>query len=1056
MFLSPSLGRSSHLVLVLASPYTALRMCCRMSEQVTQKRGLLDVVYIYLYVYLAYSYNIDLEHPVVFRGPDATFFGYSVLQHIHDNSRWILVGAPLANSSFSSSVHSPGAVFKCRIHSNPERRCTEIDLGRGNKQRESCGKTCQGDRNDEWMGVSLSRQNTLDGKVLACAHRWKNVYYETEHILPHGYCSMIQPSLQGKTQPLIPCYEDHKKMYGEEHGSCQAGIAGVFTEELVVMGAPGSYYWTGTVKVFNITSSTQYSLNKNDLTSQRYSYLGYAVTAGHFSSPTAVDVAAGAPQDSGAGKVYIFRIEGTSLVKIFQASGKMMGSYFGSSLCAVDLNADGLSDLLVGAPMFSEIRDEGRVSVYLSRGNGVMEETEILNGENAYNAHFGESVTTIGDIDDDGYQDVAIGAPKEDDYGGAVYIYHGDSTGIVKKYSMRLSGRSINPTLQMFGQSVSGNVDMDGNGYPDVTIGAFMADSVVLLRSRPVITVDVFIFLPASINITMPQCHEGPQHLHCFNVSICMRFSGKQVPGQIELLYNLTADAEKRLKGLPSRVYFMNGGEQMAIVSDHFSLTVGQKECHRYTAYVREVKDVFAPIHFDAAYSLGRHVVGRRGEHELASLTPVLRWKKGQRIAARNETWFEKNCLSDDCAADLRLHGKLLLSGHYIRSHLALGGVKNVSLNITISNAGDDAYDTNIYLNFSREVHYINFVQREEKGISCALVQLDFLKCSVGFPFMRAQTKYHLSVLFDTSHLSGENETLLFLVHARSANPEHENKLHDNTLELSIPLVHEVDTAVTGVVTPSSFVYGNSIDASRFVQLEDLECNFQSLNFTFQVINNGPSRLPGSTVEIRIPNRLAGNGADMFHIIDTQVPEGRGNCTWYRNPTPCTVPQEKESIFHTIFAFFTKSGRKVLDCDRPGRACLTVTCNLGSQTKEDATSIDVHMLLNTEILKRDSSSVIQFVTRAHVQVDNQAVEVPSGLPEDISLVFEALHSQEPRGYVVGWIIAISLLVGILIFLLLAVLLWKMGFFRRHYREIIEAEKNRKDSDESWDWVQKSQ
>lgn len=32
--------------------------------------------------------------------------------------------------------------------------------------------------------------------------------------------------------------------------------------------------------------------------------------------------------------------------------------------------------------------------------------------------------------------DVAIGAPKEDDYGGAVYIYHGDATGIVKKYSM--------------------------------------------------------------------------------------------------------------------------------------------------------------------------------------------------------------------------------------------------------------------------------------------------------------------------------------------------------------------------------------------------------------------------------------------------------------------------------------------------------------------------------------------------------------------------------------------------------------------------------------------
>lgn len=46
-----------------------------------------------------------------------------------------------------------------------------------------------------------------------------------------------------------------------------------------------------------------------------------------------------------------------------------MGSYFGSSLCAVDLNQDGLSDLLVGAPMHSQLRDEGQVAVYLSKGN---------------------------------------------------------------------------------------------------------------------------------------------------------------------------------------------------------------------------------------------------------------------------------------------------------------------------------------------------------------------------------------------------------------------------------------------------------------------------------------------------------------------------------------------------------------------------------------------------------------------------------------------------------------------------------------------------------------
>lgn len=36
------------------------------------------------------------------------------------------------------------------------------------------------------------------------------------------------------------------------------------------------------------------------------------------------------------------------------------------------------------------------------------------------------------------------------------------------------------------------------------------------------------------------------------------------------------------------------------------------------------------------------------------------------------------------------------------------------------------------------------------------------------------------------------------------------------------------------------------------------------------------------------------------------------------------------------------------------------------------------------------------------------------------------------------------------------LAFQMGFFRRRYKEIIEAEKNRKENDESWDWVQKNQ
>lgn len=40
------------------------------------------------------------------------------------------------------------------------------------------------------------------------------------------------------------------------------------------MGAPGSYYWTGTIKVYNLTSDSFYSPNKDNVDSHRYSYLG--------------------------------------------------------------------------------------------------------------------------------------------------------------------------------------------------------------------------------------------------------------------------------------------------------------------------------------------------------------------------------------------------------------------------------------------------------------------------------------------------------------------------------------------------------------------------------------------------------------------------------------------------------------------------------------------------------------------------------------------------------------------------------------------------------------
>uniref|UniRef100_A0A8C9F807 Integrin subunit alpha 9 n=1 Tax=Pavo cristatus TaxID=9049 RepID=A0A8C9F807_PAVCR len=649
-----------------------------------------------LWVALARCYNVDVGRPVVFQGPNGSFFGYSVLQHYHDSTRCPSVTA------------EPGSLFS-------------------------------------WL---------LQGP--ACAHRWKNIYYETEYILPHGFCNIIPPNLQPSGKKLLPCYEGK----GGGVGAGRASVSGL-------------------------------------------SFCSFP----------------------------------------------FMGSYFGSSLCAVDLNSDGLSDLLVGAPMFSEIRDEGQVTVYINRGNGVLDEQLVLDGDGAYNAHFGESIAALGDIDDDGFPDVAIGAPKEDNYIGAVYIYHGDANGIVPQYSMKLSGQTINPMLRMFGQSISGGVDMDGNGYPDMTVGAFLSDHVVLLRSRPVITMDISIFLPASINITAPQCHDSLQPVNCLNVTACFRFSGKHVPGEIGLNYNLTADVAKKEKSQQPRVYFVTSGETVGQITEKLELSYMQEKCRHFLAYVK-VSSFLSLSTLEYFFLLFLAVL-------VNQTACFLRWKKGTKA-----TVFERNCQSDDCAADLKLQGKLLLSSVDDKTaYLALGAVRNISLNISISNIGDDAYDTNVFFNFSGELFFIKMWQKEELGISCELLESDFLKCSVEFPFMRSKSRVILGIY-----------SMFMFSFWHSGNVERMESLHDNTLTLSVPLMHEVDSSINGEVFPTSFFYGDSVEASNFVQLESHECRFQSLNFTLQVYNAGPSTLPGAFLDISFPNRLSATGAEIFHVQQMMFP----------------------------------------------------------------------------------------------------------------------------------------------------------------------------------------
>jgi len=105
--------------------------------------------------------------------------------------------------------------------------------------------------------------------------------------------------------------------------------------------------------------------------------------------------------------------------------------------------------------------------------------TGILNDSDS----FGRSVSSIGDLDSDGVNDIVVGALKDDDGGpdrGAVWVLFLNSDGSVKSYQKisDLEGgfTGILDDYDNFGSSVSSIGDLDGDGIPDLVVGAYLDD----------------------------------------------------------------------------------------------------------------------------------------------------------------------------------------------------------------------------------------------------------------------------------------------------------------------------------------------------------------------------------------------------------------------------------------------------------------------------------------------------------------------------------------------------------------------------------------------------
>ncbi|XP_006879013.1 PREDICTED: integrin alpha-4 [Elephantulus edwardii] len=988
-------------------------------------------------------YNVDTESALLYRGPPSTLFGYSVVLHSHGPNRWLLVGAPTDNWLANASVVKPGAIYRCRIGKNPNGTCEQLQLG--SPVGEPCGKTCLEERDNQWLGVTLSRQPGENGSIVTCGHRWKNIFYiRNENKLPTGVCYGMPSDLRTElSKRIAPCYQDFVRKFGENFASCQAGISSFYTEDLIVMGAPGSFYWTGSLFVYNITTNKFKAFLDRQNRVKYGSYLGYSVGAGHFQSPHTTEVVGGAPQHEQIGKAYIFSIDAKELTILNEMKGKKLGSYFGASICAVDLNADGFSDLLVGAPMQSAVREEGRVYVYINSGAGaVMNEMETeLIGSDKYAARFGESIVNLGDIDNDGFEDVAIGAPQEDELRGAIYIYNGRADGISPGFSQRIEGRQISKSLSMFGQSISGQIDADNNGYVDVAVGAFHSDSAVLLRTRPVVIVEASLYHPESVNRTRFDCIENGLPSVCIDLKLCFSYKGKEVPGYIVLLYNMSVDVNRKVES-PLRFYFSSNGTSDMVTG---SIQVSSKgaSCRTHQAFMRkDVRDILTPIQIEAAYHLGHHVLSKRSTEEFPPLQPILQQKKEKDMIKKTIN-FARFCAYENCSADLQVSAKIgFLKPYENKTYLAVGSMKTLMLNVSLFNAGDDAYETTLHIELPTGLYFIKILDLEDKQITCEVIDIVKIDCSVGYIYVDRLSKVDISFLLDASSLNQVEEELNITVHAACENEGEIDSLRDNKVTLAIPLKYEVMLTVHGFVNPTSFVYGS--DEENEPQM----CMAEKMNFTFHVINAGHSRAPNVSLEIMLPNSFTPHTHKLFNVLDVQTTTGE--CHFENYQREC-VQQRKTAMeaMKDIFTFMSKTDKRSLYCIIDDPYCLHFLCNFGKMDSGKEASVHIQLEGRPSLLEMDETSALKFEIRAMAFPEPHPKVIELNKDKNVAhVLLEGLHHQRPKRLFTVVIISSSLLLGLILLLLISYVMWKAGFFKRQYKAILQEESRR----DSWSYV----
>ncbi|XP_063703802.1 integrin alpha-PS2-like [Culicoides brevitarsis] len=901
-------------------------------------------------------------------------FGYTVSLFQAGNENKLLIGAPNVTTSHGKMS---GAAYLCDYQTQKCEIIEKILAGKTNKAGQMLGATI------------VSEEN---GKIVVCAPKFYDDLFNAR-----GKCFYIQAN-------------SVSEINGPYGNRFQRGFSAAISSDDIFLGDVGYSSWHGSCFHFPYSRSCY-----SRIRFESYSYAGYSMTVGKFNA-NVKSFAMGAPRYNKKGVVVIYDSRSTAQFEgnKFQIMGEQYGAYFGYSLATGDFNGDRRDDLLISAPIFSRQNiqngyETGRVYIYLQTTN---DWNVIRLTGNEAQSRFGTSVCSLGDINNDGIGDFAVGAPFAG--AGKVFIYHGSTQlhdNVKPSQILEASG------VKTFGFSIAGGKDIDGNGYPDIAVGAITGNRVFLYKTRPIVNVRTTLSTLGPISTKTACVKSSENGQPCTTVKVCLSFSGKSLPKNLIFSMNLRLDTDRNA-ARTSRVLFMDDMKDKKAVN--LELTSGKELCERYDIQQSENFWGYVPdIKFNADLEL------LTNSKETTELQPILNRQPITPITLS----VQKDCINE-CFPDLQVHAQTVSSYIY-------GDPGAILVQIQVQNIADDAFDTIFKLKIPPGFSYQSFKRRTGRKLDCSVTKTaseESLNCDLATPLRRKDgfTNFTVTLLHKSQELLKAEYELTASVSA--SNPDKDTTMADNEVSSQIRIMGDVQLNVHGKSLPEYEVFYDPKVKNYPENGTKEELIGAEIVHTYNFENLGRTAIEKLEARISWPFKTSKNEHFLYllEVITNQPIECESSALINpENVTLKTKNDQLQTLVDEKTQNFNSPERKISkrEASKVDLNVAELVCSINSLHEVAQITLRFRLVTATLMKMVNFSQIISTNCTANV------LKLPLNMTSTQKIVnFELKNFLVPvldeKFAPKMWHIVLAVAVGSLILSAITIFLWKKGFFKR--------------------------